>query len=177
MHQGHEHGAMGHDLARKHYLMLGLNLVASGVVMYFVMYTMIDTAADLYNNLNNLYMTLMMVTSMAILMLWMMRGMYPNRRLNIILYAGFALLFLFSLWGNAGADRRRSVPPLDDPAPFGRDPDVRAIVAPRSRDQAAVRGHHRLPDGRDRPDEGDAGASIGGGDPLRRRHSTVTRPD
>jgi len=98
MQLGHEHGAVGHRMARKHYLMLGLNLVASGVVMYFVMYTMIDTAADLYNNLNNLYMTLMMVTSMAILMLWMMRGMYPNRRLNLILSSSFALLFIFSLW-------------------------------------------------------------------------------
>ncbi len=99
MHQGHEHGAMSADMVRKHYLMLGLNLLASGIVMYFVMYTMIDSTADLYNNLNNLYMTLMMVTSMALLMLWMMRGMYPNRALNIILYAGFALLFILSFAG------------------------------------------------------------------------------
>src|SRR5688572_11623991 len=99
MHQGHERGAMSADMVRKHYLMLGLNLLASGIVMYFVMYTMIDSTADLYNNLNNLYMTLMMVTSMALLMLWMMRGMYPNRALNIILYAGFALLFILSFAG------------------------------------------------------------------------------
>jgi hypothetical protein len=50
--------------------------------MYFVMYTMIDTGADLYNNLNNLYVTLMMVTSMALLMLWMMPSMFPDRRTN-----------------------------------------------------------------------------------------------
>ncbi len=99
MHQGHEHAAMDPEMVRRHYLMLGVNLVASGIVMYFVMYTMIDTTADLYNNLNNLYMTLMMVTSMAALMLWMMRGMYPNRRLNIVLYAGFALLFILSFAG------------------------------------------------------------------------------
>jgi uncharacterized protein (DUF305 family) len=99
VHQGHEHGAMSHDMARKHYGMLALNLIASGVVMYFVMYTMIDTTADLYNNLNNLYMTLMMVTSMAILMLWMMRPMYPNRPLNLMLYAGFAVVFILSLAG------------------------------------------------------------------------------
>jgi uncharacterized protein (DUF305 family) len=99
MHQGQEHGAMSTEMVRKHYLMLALNLIASGIVMYFVMYTMIDTTADLYNNLNNLYMTLMMVTSMAALMLWMMRGMYPNRRLNIVLYAGFALLFILSFAG------------------------------------------------------------------------------
>jgi uncharacterized protein (DUF305 family) len=99
MHQGHAHGAVNGDMARKHYAMLGLNLIVSGIVMYFVMYTMIDTTADLYNNLNNLYMTAMMVTSMAVLMLWMMRGMYPNRRLNILLYASFALIFILSFAG------------------------------------------------------------------------------
>lgn len=95
MHQGHGHNAM----ARRHYWLLGLNLLASGIVMYFVMYTMIDSAADLYNNLNNLYMTAMMVASMGVLMLAMMAPMYPNRRLNLTLYAGLGLLFLLSLAG------------------------------------------------------------------------------
>lgn len=99
MHQGREHGTIGHAMVRRHYLMLGLNLIASGAVMYFVMYTMIDTTADLYNNFNNLYMTLMMVTSMAMLMLWMMRGMYPNRRLNLVLHFAFGLVFILSLAG------------------------------------------------------------------------------
>jgi uncharacterized protein (DUF305 family) len=99
MHEEHEHGGMSQEMVRTHYGMLALNLIASGIVMYFVMYTMIYTTADLYNNLNNLYMTLMMVTSMAILMLWMMRAMYPNRRLNMVLYAGFALTFILSLAG------------------------------------------------------------------------------
>jgi hypothetical protein len=99
MHQGHEHGHMSGALARKHYGMLGLNLLASGIVMYFVMYTMIDRPADLYNNLNNLYMTLMMVTSMALLMLWMMPSMFPDHRTNIVLNVAFAGLFALSLWG------------------------------------------------------------------------------
>lgn len=99
MHQGHEHGAMSPDMIRKHYLMLGFNLVVSAVVMYLVMFTMIWTVADFYNNLNTLYMALMMVAPMGMLMLAMMRMMYPNRRLNLLLHALFALVFLLAFWG------------------------------------------------------------------------------
>ena len=91
--------AMNMDMGKSPYLMFAANLVASGVVMYFVMYTMIDSSADLYNNLNNLYMTLMMVTSMALFMLWMMPSMFPDRRTNLILYIAFGGLFLLSLFG------------------------------------------------------------------------------
>lgn len=69
------------------------NLLASAVAMYFVMYTMIDSADELYNNINNVYMTLMMVSVMAVLMLIMMKSMFADNRLNLVLYIGFALLF------------------------------------------------------------------------------------
>ncbi len=91
--------AMNMDMGKSPYLMFAANLLASGVVMYFVMYTMIDSTAELYSNLNNLYMTLMMVTSMALLMLWMMPSMFPDRRTNIILNIAFGGLFLLSLFG------------------------------------------------------------------------------
>lgn len=90
---------MGMDMGKSPYLMFGANLLASGIVMYFVMYTMIDSTAGLYNNLNNLYMTLMMVTSMALFMLWMMPGMFPDRKSKIILTLAFAAVFLLSLYG------------------------------------------------------------------------------
>jgi uncharacterized protein (DUF305 family) len=78
--------------------MLGVNLAASAIVMYLVMFSMIDGTPDLYNNINNLYMTLMMVSPMAILMLLTMGSMYSNRALNLALYAGFGALFILSLW-------------------------------------------------------------------------------
>lgn len=99
MHEGHEQGVLGAERIRRQYLMLALNLIASGIVMYFVMFTMIATTGDFYNNLNTFYMTLMMVTSMAALMLWMMRAMYPNRRTNIVLYSAFAVVFILSFAG------------------------------------------------------------------------------
>ena len=99
MHQGHEHGTMSQDMIRKHYLMLGLNLLVSLIIMYFVMFTMIWSLADLFNNLNALYMAVMMAAPMGILMLLMMPMMYPDKRSNLLLYALFALLFILSLVG------------------------------------------------------------------------------
>lgn len=79
---------------RSHYGMLALNLLISAFVMYLVMFSMIDTRAEFFNNLNMFYMALTMVAPMAILMLWMMQSMYPNKRLNVALYALFAVLFI-----------------------------------------------------------------------------------
>jgi uncharacterized protein (DUF305 family) len=80
------------------YGMLGANVGLSAVVMYLVMFTMIDSTADFYNNINNLYMTLMMVSPMAILMLLMMGSMYSSRKLNLALHAGFGAVFILSFW-------------------------------------------------------------------------------
>ncbi len=77
-----------------HYRMLGANLLASLVVMYLVMFSMIDGLADFYNNLNMFYMALTMLAPMASLMLLTMGSMYPDKRVNIALHAGFALIFL-----------------------------------------------------------------------------------
>ena len=91
--------AMKMDMGNSPYLMFSANLLASGIVMYFVMYTMIDSTAELYNNLNNVYMTLMMLTSMALFMLWMMPSMFPDRKTNLVLMVVFAVTFLLALFG------------------------------------------------------------------------------
>ena len=90
----------GMDMSKSStYGMFALNLAASAVIMYFVMYTMINSTSELYNNINNVYMTMMMVASMAILMLWMMKSMFPDRKLNLLLYIGFAVLFAIGFGG------------------------------------------------------------------------------
>ena len=97
-----EHGAQsphaGPAMNRSHYQMFGLNLVVSAVVMYFVMFTMIWGVGDLVHNLNAFYMVLMMVSPMGILMLLMMRTMYANRKLNLLLHGLFALVFVLAFW-------------------------------------------------------------------------------
>jgi len=93
-----QHEGMSPEMMRRHYWMLGLNLLLSTVVMYFVMFTMIWSLGDLFNNLNTFYMALMMATPMGVLMLLFMGSMYGNARVNTVLYAGFALIFALSFY-------------------------------------------------------------------------------
>jgi uncharacterized protein (DUF305 family) len=91
-HQAHQHqGHAGHA-----YWLLGLNMVLSFVAMYVGMFTMIDGWGDFENNLNMGYMALTMLAAMGIIMLATMPGMFPRRRLNIVLYAGLAIVLVGS---------------------------------------------------------------------------------
>ena len=99
MQQGHESGAASPEMSRSHYRMLGLNLIASLVIMYLLMFSMIWSFSDFFNNNNMLYMAVTMAAPMGILMLLMMPMMYPDKRLNLILYALFALLLVGAFWG------------------------------------------------------------------------------
>ena len=89
---------MSPDMMRSHYRMLGLNLIISSIIMYFVMFTMIWNFGAFFNNVNMFYMAVMMATPMGILMLLMMGTMYRNQKLNLLLYALFAFLFILALW-------------------------------------------------------------------------------
>ena len=100
MEHGHKgHDAMSADMERKHYLMLGLNLLLSALIMYLGMFAMIWSGGEFIQNINFVYMALIMWAPMSVVMLWTMKSMYRNSRWNIALYALFALVFLLSLWG------------------------------------------------------------------------------
>ena len=87
-----------HDHGAQHaYGLFALNVGASFLAMYLLMFSMIDGWSDFYNNINMVYMALSMVAPMALLMLATMGGMYKNRRLNLILWLGFALVFVAAL--------------------------------------------------------------------------------
>lgn len=75
---------------RKLALAIGINTV----VMFFLTYTLIATIDHFYVNINRTYMAVLMALPMIIVMLLVMRGMYPNTRLNIGLIAGAAALFV-----------------------------------------------------------------------------------
>jgi uncharacterized protein (DUF305 family) len=49
-------------------------------------------------NLSNFYMAVAMVAPMGLIMLGVMRGMFPDRRLNAGLVIGFLALFALGLW-------------------------------------------------------------------------------
>ena len=85
--------------AKGSYRSLAVELIAHFVVMYLVMFTMIATLRDFRLNLNNVYMTLMMVTPMALIMLVTMRSMFPSRRANLIIAAAAVVVFIGSFYG------------------------------------------------------------------------------
>lgn len=63
--------------------------------MYFIMYAMIDGLNNLIPNINNLYRTLLMVSAMLIIELWIMKSMYENKKINwgiIIISAAIGIL-------------------------------------------------------------------------------------
>lgn len=78
------------------YKKLGIVISINAVVMFLLTYALIDSWDHFYPNINRVYMALMMVAPMVILMLWVMRSMYEDRKLNTILYLGFSLLFVAS---------------------------------------------------------------------------------
>ena len=100
MHGGHgERGEMTQEMVRHHYLMLGLNLLLSLIIMYVAMFAMIWSWGEFVQNINFFYMALAMWAPMAAVMLLTMRPMYPNKKLNGLLYLGFAAVFVLSMIG------------------------------------------------------------------------------
>jgi uncharacterized protein (DUF305 family) len=88
-----------HNMKQNHYTHLGVTTLVNAVIMYLVMYTMIDSLSDFYNNINQVYMVLMMAAPMVIIMLFDMRSMYTDNKLNLILYAVATALLIGGFLG------------------------------------------------------------------------------
>lgn len=74
-------------------------LAGSFVLMYGIMYLNVDLIDHVYLNMTRFYMTLLMVSAMALLMLWMMRMMYQNKKLNMIITVAAIVIFISALAG------------------------------------------------------------------------------
>ncbi len=97
MQQNHEMpGKMGPQMTKHPYVKLAVNLGLSLIIMYVAMFAMIWTLGEFIQNVNFFYMALVMWAPMAIVMLLTMGSMYQNKRLNVILYAAFAVTLLAS---------------------------------------------------------------------------------
>jgi uncharacterized protein (DUF305 family) len=75
-----------------HYPHLTIMAVLSFLAMYVLMYAMVDTFGDVYNNVNQVYMAGLMAAPMVVIELVVMRAMYPDKRLNLILVVGSIVL-------------------------------------------------------------------------------------
>ncbi|HEX6107253.1 MAG TPA: DUF305 domain-containing protein [Gemmatimonadales bacterium] len=80
------------------YLRFGAMILTSTVVMYGLMYLNTYRLDHVFFSETRVYMALVMGASMGIIMLGYMLHMYPNRRANLGIFAGSALLFAVALW-------------------------------------------------------------------------------
>ena len=95
--QKSEENNPNHSLAM--YKRFALMAVAMFVAMYFIMYAMIDGLQNLIPNINNLYMTLLMVSAMLVIELWIMKGMYQNKKINRVIITFSLAIGVFSWFG------------------------------------------------------------------------------
>jgi hypothetical protein len=77
---------------------LAIALVLSLMVMYPLSMAFVAKASHFHFNLSNLYIALTMVAPMGIIMVLVMWRMFPNRAINIVLIAGFVVLFFIAWW-------------------------------------------------------------------------------
>lgn len=80
------------------YLRFGLMILCSTLVMFGLMYLNTYVVAHVHFSQTRAWMALVMGAAMAIVMLTFMIGMYKDKRRNVAIYVGAALVFGVSLW-------------------------------------------------------------------------------
>lgn len=78
----------------KHYKHLLIMAILSFIAMYALMYAMVDTFTNVFMNVNQFYMAGLMASPMVIIELIVMRAMYMNKKLNMLLMAVSAILLI-----------------------------------------------------------------------------------
>lgn len=82
----------------KAYLRFIAMILTSTVVMYGVMYLNTYRWDHVFFSETRVYMALLMGTTMAVIMLVYMRGMYDNRNVNMAIIGGAVAVFAGALW-------------------------------------------------------------------------------
>jgi Na+/proline symporter len=80
------------------YVKFGAMIATSVVVMYGLMYLNVYNAQDVKFSETRVYMAFIMGAAMAVVMLSFMWRMYDNRRANVGILLGSAVVFGLSLW-------------------------------------------------------------------------------
>lgn len=84
---------MNGNMYTRFFLMLGLSFLAMYITMYLNTYEMDHVTFSL----TRFYMTCLGISAMAVIMLSLMLKMYKNKKKNIAIYLGSAVLFLGAL--------------------------------------------------------------------------------
>lgn len=80
------------------YRRFGAMIVVSTIIMYGLMYLNTFQLDHVWFSQTRVWMAVLMGAVMAIVMLAFMRSMYPNRRANLAIFVGSAVVFAVSLW-------------------------------------------------------------------------------
>lgn len=80
------------------YARFGGMIATSSVVMFGVMYLNTYESGHALFSETRLYMTLLMASTMAVVMLAFMLKMYKNRKVNAAIFAGAVVVFGGALW-------------------------------------------------------------------------------
>jgi uncharacterized protein (DUF305 family) len=80
------------------YVRFGIMIVTSTVVMLALMYLNTYDIDHVFFSETRVYMALLMGATMAVIMLAFMQNMYTDRRVNIGIFAGSAIVFILALW-------------------------------------------------------------------------------
>lgn len=83
---------------KNNYARFGAMIATSTVVMFGLMYLNVFQLEHTYFSETRLFMALIMGAAMAVIMLAFMLNMYSNRRANLAVFAGSALVFVLALW-------------------------------------------------------------------------------
>ncbi|MBN2115245.1 MAG: DUF305 domain-containing protein [Anaerolineales bacterium] len=98
------------NMTMNHYPKLLIMAVLSFISMYILMYSMVNTIGNVYNNFNQFYMAGLMTAPMVIFELLLMKSMYPDKRLNLVILAvsliALAGFFLFIRQQTAITDKQ-----------------------------------------------------------------------
>jgi uncharacterized protein (DUF305 family) len=83
----HKHRSDMSNMHENHYPKLLIMAILSFVSMYILMYSMVNTFGNVFNNFNQFYMAGMMTAPMVVFELLLMRSMYQDTRLNMVILA------------------------------------------------------------------------------------------
>lgn len=92
------------------YKKLLIMAVLSFISMYILMYAMVDKFANVIPNINQFYMAGLMAAPMVIIEIILMRDMYKNKNLNLIIMAASVIaliVFFVSIRQQAGVSDRQ----------------------------------------------------------------------
>ncbi len=83
-HAGKERNHMNHAKGQS-YKKMGIMVILSFIAMYILMYSMVDKLANVISNINQIYMAGLMTMPMVLIELLIMKSMYKNKSLNMLL--------------------------------------------------------------------------------------------